>query len=97
RRHLPLSGVLSRQRRHTTALADRKTIEIVCKCNRARKALTDFRLGLLFLAEGPQHSVRQHESLDLRLLCDLSDYGRRHMEPPLNPGSSFWNSVVSNK
>ena len=35
--------------------------------------------------------------LFMRLLSDLSDHRRRHMQPPLNPGCSFRNSVVARK
>ena len=44
----------------------------------ARKALTDLRQALPFLAQGPEHPVRQHEPLDVCLLSDLSDHRRRH-------------------
>jgi hypothetical protein len=52
----------------------REAIKIVCGCDRARKVLTDFRLALLLFAQSPEHAVRQHQSLDVRLMRDLSDY-----------------------
>jgi hypothetical protein len=63
-----------------TPLPYGKAIEIVCKCNRARKVLTDSRLALFFLAQGAEHLMRQHEPLDVRLLSDLCDHRRRHMQ-----------------
>jgi hypothetical protein len=52
--------------------------------------------ALFFLAQGAEHPVRQHEPLDVHLMSDLSDHRRRHMQLPLNLGSSFRNSVVDN-
>src|SRR5580704_18137179 len=60
-----------------------EAIEIVSKRDGTGKVLTYFRQALLFLTEGPEHPVGQHEPLDVRFLSDLSDRRGRHVQPSL--------------
>jgi inward rectifier potassium channel len=54
----PFDGVPTLMLRVASTLRYGEAIEIVCKCNGARIVLTDFRLALLFPAQGTEHPVR---------------------------------------
>ena len=78
-------------------LVHRKTIQIVCKLDGSRKSLFDLELRLTFLAQCPQHAMRQYQLFDVCLPGNLPNHRRRHVQISFHSGGAFGHGVVSDE
>lgn len=81
----------------TLRLFDGEAVEVVGEDNRAGIPLFNLKERLIFLAKRAQHTMGEHEHLDVGIRSNLTDHGWGHVEVTFDALRTFRHSIVSNE